>query len=378
MQSNEDIVVPRHFDISDPSNFIALDNGKIFGPITTQYETYGSLNCERSNAILVTHPFSGDAHATGRHFHSDRHLGWWNTVIGPNKAFDTNRYFIICANVLGGCQGTTGPGSIDPKTGKEYALDFPIITIRDMVKLQEKLITHLGIEQLLSVAGGSMGGMQALEWAVTFPDRLRSSIVIASTARLSAQGIAFNAVGRNAIISDPCWNSGRYYGSEGPRRGLAIARMIGHITYLSDESMRAKFGRKLQQRSNFQFDFEDQFKVESYLEHKGGRFVDRFDANSYIYLSKAIDYFDLGEKYGGMKQAFKRSRCHFLILSYSSDWLYPPQQIKELARAIASSHRPVSYIEIDSAAGHDAFLFGKKQQNDAISSFLASIYDQLR
>ena len=353
---------------------LLLESGRRFGPITVRYETYGSLNDDRSNAILLLHAFSGDAHAAGRHAPEDRHPGWWDTMVGPGRAFDTDRYFVICSNVLGGCQGTTGPGSIDPATGRPYGLSFPVITIEDMVNVQYRLVRHLGIERLLAVAGGSMGGMQALQWAVSYPESVAGAIVLASTARLSAQGIAFNAVGRNAITSDERWNGGDYYGGEPPARGLAIARMVGHITYLSDASMHEKFGRRLQRRDEFGFDFSDQFEVESYLEYKGGSFVDRFDANTYLYLSKAIDYFDLGGKYGSLEEAFRNTTSKFLVVSFTSDWLYPSYQSKEIVVALMRRGKDVSYTELDCPYGHDSFLLETERQRPLISSFLRTVY----
>lgn len=353
---------------------LLLESGRRFGPITVRYETYGSLNDDRSNAILLLHAFSGDAHAAGRHAPEDRHPGWWDAMVGPGRAFDTDRYFVICSNVLGGCQGTTGPGSIDPATGRPYGLSFPVITIEDMVNVQYRLVRHLGIERLLAVAGGSMGGMQALQWAVSYPESVAGAIVLASTARLSAQGIAFNTVGRNAITSDERWNGGDYYGGAPPARGLAIARMVGHITYLSDASMHEKFGRRLQQRDEFGFDFSDQFEVESYLEYKGGSFVDRFDANTYLYLSKAIDYFDLGGKYGSLEEAFRNTTSKFLVVSFTSDWLYPSYQSKEIVVALMRRGKDVSYTELDCPYGHDSFLLETERQRPLISSFLRTVY----
>lgn len=367
-------VTPSHFTFAETDDeLLTLDSGKQFGPITVQYETYGKLNAERSNAILVLHAFSGDAHAAGVHAPDDKRPGWWDAMIGPGKPFDTDRYFIICSNVIGGCQGSTGPGSINPATGKPYGVSFPIITIGDMVEVQARLVSSLGVDRLLAVAGGSMGGMQALEWPVRYPNRVAGSIVLASTARPSAQAIAFNAVGRNAIMSDALWRDGSYYGHEPPARGLAIARMVGHITYLSDASMREKFGRRLQERAELGFDFADQFEVESYLEYKGGTFVDRFDANTYIYLSKAIDYFDLAATYGSLEQAFSRSRARFLIVSFSSDWLYPAYQSQEIVVALMRQDKEVSYTEIDAPFGHDSFLLETERQGALISGFLANL-----
>lgn len=349
---------------------IKLENGIDFGPITIAYETYGHLNETKSNAILVLHALSGDAHAAGYNSPEDERPGWWDDMIGSGKAFDTDKYFIISSNILGGCKGSTGPSSINPETGNPYALGFPMITIEDIVKVQKKLIDYLGIDNLLSVAGGSMGGMQAMEWAISYPENIKSAIIIASTSRLSAQGIAFNEVGRNAIISDPNWNGGNYYKSRPPARGLAIARMIGHITYLSEESMHKKFGRKLQDKTELDFNFDINFQVESYLRHQGKSFVDRFDANSYLYITKAMDYFDISQKYGSLTKAFKQSKAKFLVISFSSDWLFPPVQSKEIVKALMKIDKEVTYCDIDSPYGHDAFLLEYKQQSKMIKSFL--------
>ncbi len=364
------IVTPQTMMVADSSDPLILESGREFSPVRVQFETYGSLNAAASNAILLLHAFSGDAHAAGRHSADDRHPGWWDTMVGPGRSFDTDRFFVICSNVIGGCQGTTGPGDTDPETGEPYGLGFPVVTIEDMVRVQRRLVERLGIRRLHAVAGGSMGGMQALQWAVSEPDAVDRIIVLASTPRPSAQAIAFNAVGRNAIMSDERWNGGNYYGREAPARGLAIARMVGHITYLSDESMHEKFGRRLQERNSFEFDFSDQFEVESYLEYKGGTFVDRFDANSYIYLSKAIDYFDLAGKYGSLESAFGKSQNKFLVVSYTSDWLYPSYQSKEVVVSLMRLQRDVTYTELDCPFGHDSFLLETDRQTPLIGSFL--------
>ncbi len=368
------IVEPRDFTFGVTGHGVRLDSGKDFGPVTVRYETYGKLNSARTNAILVLHAFSGDAHVAGLHAPEDRHRGWWDSMVGPGKAFDTNRYYVVCSNVLGGCQGTTGPGSTNPETNEPYALTFPVITIHDMVEVQRILMDHLGIGELMAVVGGSMGGMQALEWAVSYPRRVKSAIILASTARLTAQGIAFNAVGRNAIMSDSRWNNGNYYGKEPPATGLSIARMVGHITYLSDESMGLKFGRKLRERAQYGFDFDDQFEVESYLEYQGTKFVDRFDANSYIYLSKAMDYYDLGERYGGLDSAFARCESKFLVVSFTSDWLYPSYQSKEMVFSLVRNGKDVSYVELNCAFGHDSFLLETDRQTGIIASFLETVH----
>ncbi|MGD9637970.1 MAG: homoserine O-acetyltransferase [Alphaproteobacteria bacterium] len=364
------IVETNYYKIEEP---IRLECGKELAPITVAYETYGELNEARDNAILVLHALTGDAHAAGYYSDDEKKLGWWDVMIGPGKAFDTNKFFIISSNILGGCKGTTGPSSINPKTNKEYALDFPIITIEDIVRVQKKLIDFLGITKLYSVAGGSMGGMQAMEWAISYPDMVGSLISIASTTRLSAQSIAFNAVGRNAIISDPNWHNGKYYGKNSPQKGLSIARMIGHITYLCEESMHSKFGRKLQDKEKPDFDFNIDFQVESYLAHQGQTFVDRFDANSYLYITKAVDYFDVAGKYGSLEKAFEASRAKFLIMSFSSDWLFPTSQSKELVNALIKLGKDVSFCEIESPCGHDAFLLEHKTQTKIIKSFLGDI-----
>ena len=337
---------------------LELDSGITLAPVEVAYETYGELNATRSNAVMVTHAFSGDAHAAGEG-------GWWSTMIGPGKAFDTDKYFVICSNVLGGCRGTTGPGSINPETGCPWAMSFPQITIADMVRLQKMLIDHLGIDRLLTVSGGSMGGMQALEWAATHPDRVASAIPIATTARHSAQQIAFNEVGRQAIMADPDWNGGDYYGSRLPGRGLAVARMVGHSTYMSDESMREKFGRKLRT--------PDQFEVESYLKYRGYKFVDRFDANSYIYITRAMDTFDLTQR-GALQTLFELNKARFLLISFTSDWLYPPYQSLEIVKALRGRNCDVAYCNLDARYGHDSFLVEVEQQTEVVRGFLASTF----
>ena len=347
---------------------IELDCGKSLENVTVAYETYVNLNENADNAILIMHALTGDAHACGYH-KGDKKAGWWDNMIGSGKAFDTDKYFVICSNILGGCKGTTGPNSINPKTGKEWGLDFPVITIEDTVKVQKELIDRLGIKKL-TVAGGSMGGMQVLEWAIKYPEMVTNSIIIASSARLSAQNIAFNAVGRNAILSDPNFNDGNYYGKELPEKGLAIARMIGHITYLSDDAMHNKFARKLQDKDKPNFDFNIEFQVESYLEHQGQTFVNRFDANSYLYITRACDYFDIAQKYSSLEKAFEKSNSKFLIICFSSDWLFPPKQSKEIVNALMKTGKDVSFLEIQSPAGHDAFLLEFEAQTKVIKSFL--------
>ena len=350
---------------------IALTSGATLAPVEIAWESWGTLNPDRSNAVLITHAFTGDAHAGGAGVEGGK-PGWWESMIGPGKAFDTNRFFVICSNVLGGCQGTTGPGSINASTGRPYGLGFPVITIGDMVRLQKKLVDSLGIERLLCVAGGSMGGMQALEWAVSFPERVRSVIPIATTWRHSAQQIAFNEVGRQAIMADPDWNNGDYYDSKPPGRGLAIARMVGHITYMSDESMREKFGRRLRNKENLGFDFSVDFEVESYLRHRGSTFVTRFDANSYLYITKAEDYFDLTSGTGRLADAFRPVETRFLVVSFTSDWLYPSYQSQEIARMLRRINGDVAYCELTSNYGHDAFLTDVAEQSEIVRGFLSS------
>jgi homoserine O-acetyltransferase len=292
-------------------------------------------------------------------------------MVGPRKAFDTDRYFIICTNVIGGCRGSTGPSSIDPKTGKPYGLRFPMVTIKDMVRAQKELLDHLGVSQLTAVAGGSMAGMQALQWAVTFPESAALCIPIATAARQSPQNIAFHEVGRRAIMSDPNWRHGNYYGRKAPVDGLAIARMIGHITYLSDVTLRVKFGRRLQQNQKLSFSLEPEFQVESYIHHKGETFTRRFDANSYLYISKAIDYFDISSGFGSLEAAFRGSKSKFLVISFTSDWLYPPSESEELVRALRAANKEVVYYEIPSTYGHDAFLVEGEKMSRIISYHLA-------
>jgi homoserine O-acetyltransferase len=350
---------------------ISLDSGATLAPIEVAYETYGELNQRKSNAILVLHAFSGDAHAAGISPVTGK-PGWWDNSIGPGKALDTNKYFVICSNVLGGCRGTTGPSSINPGTGCPYAMSFPVITIGDMVRLQRMLVDSLGIKRLLAVTGGSMGGMQALEWAVAYPESVVAAIPIASTVRHSAQQIAFNEVGRQAIMADPDWNEGNYYGRKPPARGLAVARMVGHITYMSDDSMREKFGRRLRGKENFSFGFDVDFEVESYLRYRGSEFVNRFDANSYLYITKSMDYFDLTNGHRSLASAFESTSSRFLVISFSSDWLYPSYQSQEIVRALRSRNCDVAYVELPSNYGHDAFLVDVAEQTDLIRGFLAS------
>jgi homoserine O-acetyltransferase len=354
-----------------------LDSGETLGPITLAYETYGTLNQDRTNAILIVHALSGHAHAAGYQSPDEKTLGWWDDCIGPGKAFDTNKFFVICSNVIGGCQGSTGPSSIDPKTGKEYGLNFPVITVGDMVRAQTRLLDHLGIEKLLAVAGGSMGGMQVLEWCARYPERVRAALPLATTARHSPMLIAFSEVGRQAIYADPNWNRGDYYDGTRPNAGLALARMIGHITYLSEMSMHDKFGRRLEERERFGFDFETEFAIESYLRYKGERFTERFDANSYLYITKAMDYFDLCNGHRNLAAAFANSASIvYLVVSFTSDWLYPTYHSKELVSALTAVGADVSYLNIQSSWGHDAFLLEVETMTGLISNFLARVVNE--
>lgn len=371
----EFIVKPQNFQLPEP---LALDCGRTLKGVNIRYETVGTLAPDRSNAILITHALSGDAHVCGRHSPEDPKPGWWDEMIGPGKAIDTDRYFVICSNVLGSCAGSTGPRSVNPETGNPYNLDFPVITIRDMVRAQRYLIDYLGIEKLLAVVGGSMGGMQAMEWAINYPDRLDSAVPIATTSQLSPQSIAFDWVGREAIKYDPNWNNGNYSADHVPDRGLAAARMLAHITYLSDESMSLKFGRELQDTDSYSFDFHRDFAVESYLEHQGRRFVERFDANSYFYITRAMDYFDLAARAGGdLARAFASAKAAFLVVSFSSDWLFPTAESRKIVNALLKNRLNVSFCEIKSAYGHDAFLLEADVLGPMIRDFLRNRLEAL-
>lgn len=373
------IVETKYFTFAEPPHELELEGGRKLGPITLAYETYGTLNADKSNAVLITHALSGDAHAAGYHSESDAKPGWWDNMIGPGKGFDTTKYFIICSNVLGGCQGSTGPGSTNPETGKPYGIDFPVITINDMVRAQRFLVEHLGIAKLLCVAGGSMGGMQTLAWMTRFPEMVASSIVIASTPVLSAMGIAFDSVGRHAIQADPAFKDGAYYDSdEQPDEGLAIARMLAHITYLSDQSMGKKFGRALRFTSEYSYDFNSEFSVETYLDYQGEQFVNRFDANSYLYITKAINYFDLGAQFGSLDNAMKLVQGKTMVLSYSSDWLYPPYQSQQVVDALTRQKKDVTYCNIQSDYGHDAFLLEVDVMKKLIGGFLEYVMTPTR
>jgi homoserine O-acetyltransferase len=350
---------------------LRLDAGVDLSPFQIAYQTYGTLNAQRSNAVLVTHALTGDQHVANVHPVTGK-PGWWETLVGPGKPIDTERYFVICPNVNGGCMGSTGPASIDPRTGKPWGLDFPVITIRDMVRAQAMLLDHLGIAQLLSVAGGSMGGMQVLQWAASYPERVFSALPIATATRHSAQNIAFHEVGRQAVMADPEWRHGRYL-IEGtrPHRGLAVARMGAHITYLSDAALHRKFGRKFQDREKATFSFDADFEVESYLRHQGSSFVERFDANSYLYLTRAMDYFDLAADYDGiLGHAFRNTPTRFCVVSFTSDWLFPTPESRAIVHALNAASARVSFAEIVTDKGHDAFLLDEPELTAIVRGFL--------
>ncbi|MDY0301970.1 MAG: homoserine O-acetyltransferase [Trichlorobacter sp.] len=346
---------------------LRLESGRLLGPVTLAYETYGNLNSDASNAILVEHAWTGDAHIAGKHDENDTKPGWWDAVIGPGKLLDTERYFVICSNVIGSCYGSTGPASINPATGKRYNLTFPVITVRDMVKAQEMLVSHLGIKRLLTVMGGSMGGMQALEWATQYPERIASAIVLATSPKPSPQAIALNAVARWSIFNDPNWRKGEY--KQNPKDGLALARGIGHIAFLSDESMWQKFGRRYSARDGL-FDFFGQFEVERYLNYNGYNFVDRFDANCFLYLAKALDLYDVAWGYESMADAFSVVKAPIQFFAFTSDWLYPPYQTEEMHKCLQELGKKSEYHLITSAYGHDAFLLEHETFSPMVRRFL--------
>ncbi len=372
MKSGIGVVDTEYYNFARPPDEMMLESGKKLGPVTIACETYGRLNESRSNAVMILHALSGDAHAAGFH-RGDKKPGWWDDMIGPDRAFDTKKYFIICSNVIGGCKGSTGPSSLSEKTGKPYGLDFPVITILDMVNAQKYLIDYMGIERLLCVVGGSMGGMQVLQWVASYPERIMSAIPIATALKHSPQQIAFNEVGRQAVMSDPDWLGGNYYNHGQPERGLALARMIGHITYMSGESMEEKFSRKLRNGS-YNFSFKPEFEVEGYLHYRGDSFVKRFDANSYLYITKAIDYFDLSSVDKFLPED-KKIDTRFLVISFKSDWLYPSYQSREIVKLLKARHLDVTYCEINSNYGHDAFLLEFAEETRLIKHFLNRVYD---
>jgi homoserine O-acetyltransferase len=384
------VVETRFVDLPDP---LVLDCGRVLRAVRIAYETYGTLSPRRDNVILVCHALSGDAHAAGltptpgeagtrdgfaaedRDGGSGRALGWWDGMIGPGKAFDTDRFFVVSTNLLGGCRGTTGPSSIDPATGRPYGSTFPVITVADMVRAQRAFLDQIGIERLAAVSGGSLGGMQALEWAVLYPDQVDAIIPIASTHALQPQGVAWNAIARRAIVSDPDWQGGHYYDtSRAPLAGMGVARMVGHITYLSATALESKFGRRLQSGEDVRYELvEPEFEIESYLRHQAERFVQRFDANTYLYMSRALSYFDLARQYGdgSLARAVSRLSARTLLIAFSSDWLYPPSGSQELTNALREVGKPVEMHVIDAAYGHDCFLLEEARQTPLIQEFLA-------
>jgi homoserine O-acetyltransferase len=373
-KNSDGIVETRTIRVIDRGQPLELECGKKLAPIDVAYETYGKLNDAGDNVILICHALSGNAHVASMNSPDDSKPGWWDVMVGPGKGIDTDKYFVICSNFLGGCSGTTGPSSINPASGAPYGLEFPIITIADMVKVQKLLLEKLGIKRLLAVIGGSIGGMQVLQWSIAYPDFVKAAIPIATTSHLGAQSIAFDAVGRNAILADSKFAGGQYINGNGPDRGLAIARMIGHITYLSEQGMREKFGRELRNSHSYNYDFNSEFAVETYLDHQGQSFVGRFDANSYLYITKAADYFDLGKVYGSLKNAFANTGCRFLVISFSSDWLFTPAQSRDIVDALVANNKDVSFCDITSPYGHDAFLLEPDTLGTFISGFLDATY----
>jgi homoserine O-acetyltransferase/O-succinyltransferase len=349
---------------------VKLDSGAEFAPVDFAYETYGQLNADKSNAILICHALTMDQYVASSHPITGK-SGWWLNMVGPDKPIDTNKYCVISINVMGSCMGSSGPASIDPSTNGAYGMAFPVITIGDMVRAQAILLEYLGVETLAAVVGGSMGGMQALAWASLYPDRVRSAVVIASTARHSAQNIAFHEVGRQAIMADPRWNNGAYYGREAPASGLAVARMAAHITYLSEAGLTEKFGRRLQDRDAKSFGFDADFQVESYLRYQGLSFVDRFDANSYLYITRAMDYFDLAEAHDGvLAKAFAATKARFCLISFDSDWLYPTSESRRIVHALNAAGAAASFVELSSPFGHDSFLLESPEMNRIVDGFL--------
>jgi homoserine O-acetyltransferase/O-succinyltransferase len=377
---------PRMREVNNPSSDVAhfpdyaplrLDCGQSIGPFDIAYKTYGQLNAEKTNAIMICHALTGDQHVANDHPVTGK-PGWWDIMIGPGKPIDTDRFFVICTNVLGGCLGSTGPASINPQTGTPYGLDFPVITIADMVRAQVRLIDHLGIGQLFSVIGGSMGGMQVLQWAAAHKERVYTAMPIATAAWHSSQNIAFHEVGRQAVMADPEWRGGRYLVEDTfPKNGLSVARMAAHITYLSEEALQRKFGRTFQDVTSKSFSFNADFQIESYLRHQGSTFVDRFDANSYLYITRALDYFDLKTEYGGkLANAFRGTKTRFCVVSFTSDWLYPTRESKEVVTALNAVAANVSFVEVETDKGHDAFLLDEPVLFSAVRGFLNANADR--
>ena len=384
-------VETQYLELPEP---VRLDCGRELHPVRVAYETYGTLSPQRDNVILVCHALSGDAHAAGfakkppdestrdgfaaedRDGSAGKGLGWWDGMIGPGKAFDTDRFFVVSTNLLGGCRGTTGPSSIDPVTGKSYGPDFPVITVADMVRTERALLTELGIDRLAAVAGGSLGGMQALEWAILFPGQVDAIVAIASTHALHPQGVAWNAIARDAIMRDPAWQNGHYYGTDGkPDGGMGVGRMVGHVTYLSAQALSDKFGRRLQSGDDIRYTItEPEFQVESYLRHQANSFVRRFDANTYLFTSRALTYFDLARQHGAgsLARALEGVRARTLLIAFSSDWLYPPSASSEIAEALAALGKPVEFHVIEAPYGHDCFLLEETRQTPIVRGFLTA------
>ena len=349
---------------------LRLDGGVLLSPVDIAYETYGTLNADASNAILICHALTGDQHVASTHPRTGK-PGWWTRMVGEGKPIDPARHFVVCANVLGSCMGSSGPATINPATGRPWAMAFPVITIRDMVRAQAMLLDHLGVGVLHAVVGGSMGGMQALSWPATFPERVRAAVVIASTARHTAQNIAFHEVGRQAVMADPNWRGGDYHDDSAPTAGLAVARMAAHITYLSEAGLTEKFGRRLQARDAKSFGFDADFQVESYLRHQGLAFTDRFDANSYLYITRAMDYFDLAADQGGvLAKAFRGTKTRFCVISFTSDWLFPTSESRAIVHALNAASAPVAFVEVESDKGHDAFLLDEPAMFSAAKGFI--------
>ncbi len=359
-------------EIAEFDTELQLESGRLLGPLSIAYETYGTLNADKSNVILVTHAWTGDAHAAGRHTEQDRKPGWWDDMIGPGKVLDTERFFVLCSNVIGSCKGSTGPTSLNPRTGKPYNLSFPVIMVRDMVRAQKLLLDRLGIDSLLTVIGGSMGAMQAVEWSILYPEMVRSIIPIAGTGRTSPMAISLNALARQAIFNDPMWKKGNYKPEHPPADGFALARAVGHISFLSDASMHLKFSRRFSARDGM-FDFFGQFEVERYLEYNGGSFVGRFDTNAFLYLAKALDLYDVAWNFDGLEDALSRLNCPSLWFAFTSDWLYTPDQTEEVVEVLKSLDKPASYHLIDSDYGHDSFLV----EPDKFTPYVVEFLNQL-
>ncbi len=369
------LVEPQKKSFDEP---ISLISGRTLPGYELVYETYGELNSDKTNALLICHALSGDHHAAG-FYPGDKKPGWWDSCIGPGKPFDTNKFYVVSANNIGGCKGSTGPNTINPATGNFYGPDFPIVTVKDWVKTQHALMQSLGIEQWAAVIGGSLGGMQALQWSIDFPDRIRHALVIAAASKLSAQNIGFNEVARQAILSDPDFHGGHFYSHDTvPRRGLMLARMLGHITYLSDDAMRAKFGRELRE-GRLNYDFNVEFQVESYLRYQGQSFVNRFDANTNLLMTKALDYFDPASEYDNdLVAALRQATARFLVVSFTSDWRFAPERSKEIVKALIDAKREVSYGEVEASGGHDAFLMPIEYYMQLLSSYMDKIYEEVR